>query len=138
MGRVRKKDLRVPVFPEEEQAIRDKARQAGMSVAMYLRSVAQGYPIKSVVDLDKVDDLMQLNADLGRLGGLLKLWLTDDRRLGHFGPKEIRLLLGQIGDTRRKIDLKVDAVVRPQSRLCRESRSDADLAAKTAAATSWL
>ena len=112
MGRVRKKDLRVPVFPEEEQAIVAKARQAGMSVAMYLRSVAQGYPIKSVVDLEKIEDLIRINADLGRLGGLLKLWLSDDPRLRHFGSKEIRLLLDQIDGMRSKLHGAIDGILR--------------------------
>ena len=115
MGRVRKKDLRVPVFPEEEEAIAQNARQAGMSVATYLRSVGHGYPIKSVVDHEKVEDLLRVNADLGRLGGLLKLWLTDDSRTRHFGPKEIRLLLGRIEETRSQIDTAVRNVVSPRS-----------------------
>ena len=72
--------LRVSVFPEEKYAIERQAKQAGLSVARYLRDVGQGYPIRSIVDYEQVCILVRINSDLGRLGGLLKLWLTDDVR----------------------------------------------------------
>jgi hypothetical protein len=30
-----------------------------------------------VVDRDQVDAMLRINGDLGRLGGLLKFWLSD-------------------------------------------------------------
>ena len=36
--------LRVPVLPEEEAAIKQKAAETGLSVAAYLRNVGLGYP----------------------------------------------------------------------------------------------
>ena len=38
-------------------------------------------PIKSIIDQNSIADLAKVNADQGRLGGLLKLWLTDDEKL---------------------------------------------------------
>lgn len=35
------------------------------------------YPIRSVVDLAAVADLAKINGDLGRVAGLLKLWLVE-------------------------------------------------------------
>jgi hypothetical protein len=34
-------------------------------------------PIKSILDQNSIADLAKVNADQGRLGGLLKLWLTN-------------------------------------------------------------
>ena len=76
-GRRRRQHLRVPVFPEEKDEIEANAKRAGVSVARYLRDVGQGYQIKGVMDYQHVRELVRVNGDLGRLGGLLKLWLTD-------------------------------------------------------------
>ena len=35
-----------------------------------------GYQVDSIVDIKQVNELSRVNADLGRLGGLLKLWLA--------------------------------------------------------------
>ncbi|MNF18558.1 hypothetical protein D3C80_2227120 [compost metagenome] len=39
-------------------------------------------PIRSVVDLTAVADLAKVNGDLGRVAGLLKLWLSENRSQG--------------------------------------------------------
>lgn len=44
-------------------------------------------------------DLARINGDLGRLGGLLKLWLTNDARVAQFGESTIRAVLSRIEDT---------------------------------------
>lgn len=73
ISRVRRQHLRVPVYPEEKKEIESLARQAGLSVACYLRDVGQGYQVKGVMDYEYVRELVRVNGDLGRLGGLLKL-----------------------------------------------------------------
>jgi hypothetical protein len=79
----RKQTLPIKVFctPVERQAIIDKAGQCGISVSNFLRTVGLGFGIVSVVDHRKIDELMRINGDLGRLGGLLKLWLAKDVQL---------------------------------------------------------
>ncbi|MCS6730655.1 conjugal transfer transcriptional regulator TraJ, partial [Proteus mirabilis] len=72
--------LRVPVFNDEKEIIESMARSTGMSVARYLREVGQGYQVTGIVDYEQVRELAKINGDLGRLGGLLKLWLTNDER----------------------------------------------------------
>lgn len=86
----RGRHLRVPVFQDEERAIKAQAAAAGLSIAAYLRSVGMGYEIKGVVDNQRVEDLARINGDLGRLGGLLKLWLIKDERLAQFDPDQMR------------------------------------------------
>lgn len=93
------KRLRVPVYPEEEREIKSNAAKAGLTTAVYLRRLALGYEIRGIIDQQKVLELTKINADLGRLGGLLKLWLTNDERLGHFNTKTINVLLDRIKNT---------------------------------------
>jgi len=43
--------------------------------------VGLGFQVKGVLDQQAVMELAKVNGDLGRLGGLLKLWLTNDEKL---------------------------------------------------------
>ena len=95
LGR-RSHHLRVPVFDNEKRLIEKAAKQAGLSVAAYLRRVGMGAEVVSVVDLQRVHELAIVNGDLGRLGGLLKLWLTQDPLTKKFTPETIRALLAKI------------------------------------------
>jgi hypothetical protein len=114
-GRKRRHHLRVPVFPDEKEEIERQARQAGLSVARYLREVGQGYEIKGITDYERVRELARINGDLGRLGGLLKLWLTDDARTAKFGEATILALLGRIEATQDEMGRVMKAVVRPRA-----------------------
>ena len=114
-GRKRRQHLRVPVFPDEKEEIERQARQAGLSVARYLREVGQGYEIKGITDYERVRELARINGDLGRLGGLLKLWLTDDVRTAHIGEATPRALLGRIEATQDEMGRVMKAVVRPRA-----------------------
>lgn len=91
--------LRVPVLPYEEIQIKSNAANAGLSIAEYLRRISLGYQIHSVLDKDHVLQLTKINADLGRLGGLLKLWLTQDPRVAHFDYRTVMNLLRSIQST---------------------------------------
>jgi hypothetical protein len=92
----RDKKLRVPVLPIEEAEIKNKATDAGLTVAEYLRNLGLGYQIPSVIDTRKVDALLKINADLGRLGGLIKLWLVNDKRTKLIGKSQLHLTLDSI------------------------------------------
>ena len=52
--------------------------------------------VTSVLDYQRIDDLARINGDLGRLGGLLKLWLTNDNRLRQIKAEELRAVLAKI------------------------------------------
>lgn len=84
------KHLRVPVLEREEEAIKQRAATAGLSVSSYLRKIALDYPIYNILDYHAVDTLAKVNGDLGRLGGLLKLWLSDDKKLVQFEPLQLQ------------------------------------------------
>lgn len=95
--------IKVYCLPEEKDRIKSKADQVGLSMSNYLLSLGMGFEVRGIVDCQKVDELAAINADLGRLGGLLKMWLTNDQRLARFADPQ---------HTRRVIEavlVKIDA-----------------------------
>ncbi|HEJ1687196.1 TPA: conjugal transfer transcriptional regulator TraJ [Pseudomonas aeruginosa] len=114
-ARKRHRHLRVPVFPEEAQIIEENAKRAGMSVARYLREVGQGYKITGIVDYQHVREMVRISGDLGRLGGLLKLWLADDPRTARFGDATILALLAKIEEKQDGLGKVMMRVVRPKA-----------------------
>ncbi len=78
-ARRRGKPIEVWVNDEEKVQITARAEQSGLSRSGYLRAVGLNYQIRSVVDLEAVADLARVNGDLGRVAGLLKLWLAEKR-----------------------------------------------------------
>lgn len=107
--------IKVYCLPEERAVIEENAKMAGVSVARYLREVGMGYQIKGVLDYQHVRELVRVNGDLGRLGGLLKLWLTDDVRTAKFGDATILALLARIDATQDEMSRIMKAVVQPRA-----------------------
>jgi hypothetical protein len=68
--------IKVLVTPEEKAAIAAKADAHSLSVSSYLRRLGLALPVESTIDQRAILDLVKINADLGRLGGLIKMWLT--------------------------------------------------------------
>lgn len=104
--------IKVYCLPEKRAEIVANARKAGISTARYLREVGQGYQVKSVMDYEYVRELARISGDLGRLGGLLKLWLTDDVRTAHFGSETILRLLARIEITQDEMSNVMRSMVR--------------------------
>lgn len=82
LTRDRVRRILVGVSREERAEIKRRAEMAGMSVAGYLRSAALHAEIRSIYDYAAIRDLCKVSGDLGRFGGLLKLWLTERRGEG--------------------------------------------------------
>lgn len=110
------KQLRVPVLPDEDARIKRLALAAGLPVAAYLRNAALGHRMQGMLDQQCVEQLARINGDLGRLGGLLKLWLTDDPRTAQFGEATIRAVLSKIEETQAQMQAVMRAVVMLASR----------------------
>ncbi|WP_456306938.1 plasmid mobilization protein [Paraburkholderia tropica] len=85
--------IKVYCLPGERAAAQAKAEPAGLSLWAYLLRVSN--VIQSILDHRRVHDLAKVNGDLGRLGGLLKLWLANDACVAQFTPATIRALLGK-------------------------------------------
>lgn len=109
--------IKVYCLPEEKEQIEAQAKRAGMSAARYLREVGQGYHISGVVDYEQVRELTRINGGLGRLGGLLKLWLTDDVRTAQFGQSTILAVLSKIEATQEEMGNVMTKIVIPRSEL---------------------
>ena len=67
-----------------------------------------------MVDYKQVEELARINGDLGRLGGLLKLWLTDDERTAQFGKATIRAVLSRIEATQNQMIDLINRVITPK------------------------
>lgn len=107
--------LRVPVLPEEETLIKQCAAETGMSVAAYLRTLALGSPVRSVVDSQQVETLIGISAELERLTKLLQCWRNNDPRTAQVSEKAIHAALARIIDNQDKMTAAIRAVVRPRS-----------------------
>ncbi|WP_353858491.1 conjugal transfer protein TraJ [Azospirillum formosense] len=92
--------INVWCLPAERAEIEANAKTAGLSLSAYLREVALGTQPRNVVDYQQVDVLARTHADINRLGGLLKMWLTNEERGGH---REVSELLGQIAEASRAL-----------------------------------
>jgi hypothetical protein len=91
----------IPLLPKEKAVIRENAETAGMPLAVYMRQVSLGYRPRQRINPALVGDLSKVNADQGRLGGLLKLWLVKDER--NTGEIDIRTLLNDLIKTQIEI-----------------------------------
>ena len=78
------KRIQVVVSDEEFIKIAEAAESVGLSHSAYLRELGLGYAPAPAYDLEAVEQMMKLNADQGRLGGLIKMWLSNDERLMMF------------------------------------------------------
>jgi len=107
--------IKVYCLPEEKRQIHAQAKRAGLSDTAYLRKVGLGYEIKGVVDYEQVRELARMNGDLGRLGGLLKFWLSNDERTKEFGADTIRAILKRIERTQGEMSGVMSQVVKPRS-----------------------
>jgi len=109
--------LRVPVTTADKRAIEDNARASGLTVASYLRQLGLQRPVSGILDLQAVDELARVAADQGRLGGLLKLFLTQDAKLEELGEQRdlrgrVVTLLQRILETQKQIEAVMERVVR--------------------------
>lgn len=72
----------VHVSAEERDAIAARAKSVGLSKSAYLRTLGLNHSIRSIADLEVAAQIAKVNADLGRYGGLMKLWLSEQRGVG--------------------------------------------------------
>ncbi|CUV66180.1 DNA transfer system protein TraJ [Sulfurovum sp. enrichment culture clone C5] len=75
---MRDKLLTIKVTEEELKKLHKQAQNCGMKLSMYLRSLGLNYPINSIIDQMTLNELLKAKGDLGRMGGLFKMWLTNN------------------------------------------------------------
>ncbi len=74
----KKQVIKTYVSKEEYEQISRTAQQCSLSLSAFAKTVCLGHEIKSRTDQQARRELLKLNADQGRLGGLLKMWILDD------------------------------------------------------------
>jgi len=90
---------------EEYEVISMKAKMTGLSNSAYMRNLAMHYPLKSVVDQVALSELIKAKSDLGRLGGLFKLWLEGENGTwGNLGDRRYEDISDLVDDLIAKED----------------------------------
>jgi hypothetical protein len=88
---------------EEYEKIQALAESYGTSVSCYVKNVCLSKKMKSTIDQKAVLDLLKVAGDLGRLGGLFKLGLNQEK----FSLKEIEPLLNSILELKEELATKI-------------------------------
>lgn len=78
---------------EDKATIEAAAQASGLSASAYLRVLGLGHQARPIIDIEQGRELVRVNGDLGRLGGLLKLWLTDDAKLEEMAPERMPVII---------------------------------------------
>ncbi len=107
--------IKVYCLSGERDQIARNAACAGLSLSSFLLAIGQGYRVEGITDHEQVRELARINGDLGRLGGLLKLWLTDDIKTAGFDTSTIMRLLVRIEATQDEMTEVMRSIVRPRS-----------------------
>ena len=81
----RREILKVLLTPEEKRGIAAAARACGLSMSAYARNLALGQRPPGPDERSDLQGIFRLHADLGRLGGLLKMFLTNRERVEDLG-----------------------------------------------------
>jgi len=102
--------IKVWVFDYEKEEITLKSRKHNLSTSAFLRNLGLNMEVKAVVDQNAVLELVKINADLGRLGGLLKLWLVNDEKTKNFDKNTINELLNKISIIQNELYEKVTKI----------------------------
>ena len=106
--------IKVWVTTAEKAAIAEKAAAHSMSISRYLRALGLALPIQTTVDQRAMLDLLKINADLGRLGGVVKMWLTSNESSQSASAQvmEIKLdrTLNEISALQKKMKERIEAL----------------------------
>ncbi len=101
--------IKVALTEAERIDLERRAAAVGLPVAVYLRNLGLGYQPAGLFDHDAIGALVRLHADQGRLGGLLKQWLSTRR--GEGAPaREVRAVLQQIEQLQKQLQAIVQKV----------------------------
>lgn len=76
-SRVKTELIQVRASPEEKDLLKQRAAAFGISVGELCRETIFGTKPKSKTDQQAIAELAKARADLGRLGGLFRGWLTN-------------------------------------------------------------
>lgn len=99
----RSKVIYTRVTENEHEEVNRLSKMYGVTTSDYLRSIALNYPLKSRVDQLAFLELQKCRGDLGRLDGLLKMWLSNKDRRPGLEEIEVKALLKRIDESQEEI-----------------------------------
>lgn len=102
----KKQVIKIYVDKDEYQQICAISANCQLSLSTFAKRLCLGYQPPSKADAQAVLELLRVNADLGRLGGLLKFWLSEPDR----NANEVRRLLHELEAAKEELIQKVRAL----------------------------
>ena len=105
-----KKLVKAYLTPEEYRQVNESAAKAGLSVSTFIKRVCLGHKISSTVDHQAVLALAKANADLGRLGGVFKMFLSEGNAGQH--ADELRVTLRKIEESKDKVARQFNVLIK--------------------------
>lgn len=109
-----KKTIKAYLTTDEHQRLTESAAKAGLSVSTFVKRVCLSHNVHSTVDHQAVLSLIRANADLGRLGGLFKMFLSEGKAGQH--AEELRATLRSIEAAKDQITKEYNTVIREFTR----------------------
>ena len=105
-----KKRITTYVTDNEFQQVADSAAKAGLSFSTFVKRVCLGHKVPSTIDHQAILALTKANADLGRLGGLFKMFLSEGKAGQH--ADELRVTLRKIEEAKDTVAKKFDNLIK--------------------------
>ncbi|WP_226669051.1 plasmid mobilization protein [Microbulbifer aggregans] len=107
--RKRETVIKVRCTDSEKEQIQAKAAQVSIpSLSRYLRELGMGHTPKSTLDAQTILQLVKVAGDQGRLGGLLKWWLSEGLAETPKVKGQMERLLKRLEQTQDQIDALVN------------------------------
>lgn len=104
---MRSRTIKSYMTPDEYRQVAAVAKKAGVSISKFVKRVCLAQEVRSTVDYQAVLALAKTNADMGRLGGLFKMALSE----GKGRSDELRSTLRSIEQTKEQLERDFEAVV---------------------------
>ena len=109
-----RKTMKSYLTQKEYQLIAESAAKARLPVSKFCKRVCLAQDVRSTVDHQAVLALAKANADMGRLGGLFKMFLSEGKA-GQYAD-ELRATLRSIEDTKDNLVKDFEMVVKEFAR----------------------
>jgi len=107
---VRTSTIKAHVTAGESEEVAAQARRLGMTVSNYIRNVMVNFRLPdNAINARAIRDLYKVNADLARLGNLLKMAMDDEDfpvpRNSELAPESLFL---RMEETRQQLKTKIE------------------------------
>lgn len=103
-NRKRTKIARVRMSPAEWEEVAELAAMCSVSVPEFMRQTALGHTPKSNIDAQHRLNVAKQVGDLGRIGGLLKMWLSDPNKKQEGRTLRVPTILNEIVALKKQIE----------------------------------